>query len=47
MEIGFDINDKELEVLKDDVQKQFREAMDHFDLFQCNASHERELNCDW
>lgn len=31
MEVAFDINNKELEVLKDNVQKQFREAMEHFD----------------
>lgn len=45
MKIGFDINNKELEVLKGNVQKQFREAMEHFDLFQYNSSHKRELNC--
>lgn len=45
MEVAFDINNKELEVLKDNVQKQFREAMEHFDLSQCNSSHKRELNC--
>lgn len=47
MEIGFDINNKEWEVLKDNVQKQFREAMEHFDLSQSNSSHKGELNCDW
>lgn len=47
MEIRFDINNKELEVLKDNVQKQFREAMKHFDLSQCNSFHKMELNCDW
>lgn len=45
MEVAFDINNKELEVLKDNVQKQFREAMEQFDLSQCNSSHKRELNC--
>lgn len=47
VEIGFDVNNKEWEVLKDNVQKQFREAVEHFDLSQSNSSHKGELNCDW
>jgi len=47
MEIRFDVNNKELEMLKDNVQKQFKEAVKHFDLSQYNSSHKRELNCLW
>lgn len=47
MEIGFDTNNEEWEVLKDYVQKQFREAVEHFGLSQCNSSQKkRQLNCD-
>lgn len=47
MGIGFDGNNKELEVLKDMVQKQFGEAVEDLDLSPCDSSHRRELNGDW
>lgn len=46
MEIGLDRNNKELEVLKDIVGRQFGEAVEHLGLSQCDPSHRRELSCD-